>query len=312
MDGLLRATLALLQGGKTMFEQPLFLAFIPVAIVLVLLLDRQKTNVGVSSLVLYNGATTLPLGAVQKFLLILVAATPFIIWATPLEVRREIVTSTREVRDFVIDLDDSGSMMTQMEIAKEVISKFVEANPNDRIALVTFEGVNDPDPRKSAYLEWPLSLDHEALLARLKAIEPGGGTNLEAGLYVALEHLAANQSSGAVIIISDGESAVDKEVWAKVAQLAKETRARIYWIWVGQSTNFESSAFKDLVESIGGKTYGISPTELESAFAAISALEPGEIIYKEVVFTSAHYGFLFALLIIAILAVVLIESVKEV
>ena len=110
--------------------------------------------------------------------------------------------------DVVIALDVSKSMLAtdlapnRLERAKQLIGKFMNAMPNDRIGLVLFAG--------KAYLQMPLTTDHGAAQMFVAAASPDAvpqqGTVLsEAMTRSANAFNAAERRFKSMVLISDGE-----------------------------------------------------------------------------------------------------------
>ena len=110
--------------------------------------------------------------------------------------------------DVVIALDVSKSMLAtdlapnRLERAKQLIGKFMNAMPNDRIGLVLFAG--------KAYLQMPLTTDHGAAgmfvsSASPDAVPQQGTVISEAIRRSANAFNAAERRFKAVVLISDGE-----------------------------------------------------------------------------------------------------------
>jgi Ca-activated chloride channel homolog len=110
--------------------------------------------------------------------------------------------------DVVIALDVSKSMLAtdlapnRLERAKQLIGKFMNAMPNDRIGLVLFAG--------KAYLQMPLTTDHRAAgmfvsSASPDAVPQQGTVVSEAIRRSANAFNAAERRFKAVVLISDGE-----------------------------------------------------------------------------------------------------------
>jgi Ca-activated chloride channel family protein len=87
-------------------------------------------------------------------------------------------TSTVEASgvDMILALDCSGSMealdfklngqpTNRIDVVKSVVSKFIDARPNDRIGLIGFAG--------APYLVSPLTLDHDWLQQNLERVQIG-------------------------------------------------------------------------------------------------------------------------------------------
>ncbi len=116
---------------------------------------------------------------------------------------------TQKGVDIMIALDCSKSMLAQdikpsrLERAKREIIDLLHMMKSDRAGLVAFSG--------KAFLQCPLTLDHEAFNIFLKVLEPGflplGGTNLDDAIKVCYTGFEKNSDTQkAIIIITDGES----------------------------------------------------------------------------------------------------------
>jgi len=110
--------------------------------------------------------------------------------------------------DVVIALDVSKSMLAtdlapnRLERAKQLIGKFMDGMPNDRLGLVLFAG--------KAYLQMPLTTDHAAAQMFVAAASPDAvpqqGTVLsEAMTRSSNAFNAAERRFKAMVLISDGE-----------------------------------------------------------------------------------------------------------
>ena len=110
--------------------------------------------------------------------------------------------------DVVIALDVSKSMLAtdlapnRLERAKQLIGKFMNAMPNDRIGLVLFAG--------QAYLQMPLTTDHGAAGMFVSSASPDAvpqqGTVLSDAIRRSANAFnAAERRFKAVVLISDGE-----------------------------------------------------------------------------------------------------------
>ena len=127
--------------------------------------------------------------------------------------------------DIVVALDMSGSMasedfevgrerLNRLAMAKEVLKKFIEKRPSDRIGLVAFA--------TQAYIAAPLTLDHDFLLQNLARLDlntiDGSQTAIGSALSAAINRLRELKSkSKIVILMTDGQNNA-----GKVAPLARE------------------------------------------------------------------------------------------
>jgi Ca-activated chloride channel homolog len=125
--------------------------------------------------------------------------------------------------DVVMALDVSRSMYAtdlepnRLERAKQLINKLMDEMPNDRIGLVIFAG--------RAYLQMPLTTDHEAAKIFVSAASPDDipaqGTVLSAALEMSSRAFNAKEGRfKSVVLISDGEDH-DADAISKAAELAE-------------------------------------------------------------------------------------------
>jgi Ca-activated chloride channel family protein len=144
--------------------------------------------------------------------------------------------------DIVVAIDVSKSMLSRdlqpsrIERARRIVLDLLEAAPGDRVGLVLFAG--------AAYVQCPLTFDHEALRSFLVDLDPElvpvGGTNLSAALKESLKALGVNGQTNnyglgeLIVLLSDGENQtgdLDKAIaevqrsQAKVIAVAMGTEA---------------------------------------------------------------------------------------
>jgi Ca-activated chloride channel family protein len=137
--------------------------------------------------------------------------------------------------DIVISMDISLSMLAKdfkpnrLEVAKEVISDFIDNRPNDKIGLVIFSG--------EAFTQCPLTVDHKILKNMFPDIKAGmleQGTAIGLGLADAVARLKDSKSKSKVIIlISDGKSNVGEIAPLTAGEIAKTYGIRVYAVGVG-------------------------------------------------------------------------------
>lgn len=145
--------------------------------------------------------------------------------ARPHHGETQITTETSAaLRNILIALDVSRSMLVsdvnpnRLERARLVIRSLLEEFRGDQVGLILFAG--------TAFLQCPLSSDHDVLREMLPAIGPDyipkGGTNYDAMLRVALDSFPRQTNvSHLLVVISDGESLDDN--WR---ELLPELRSR--------------------------------------------------------------------------------------
>lgn len=142
--------------------------------------------------------------------------------------------TTQKGVDIMIALDCSKSMLAKdispnrLERAKREIIDLLRMMRSDRAGLVAFAG--------NAFLQCPLTLDHEAFNIFLDSLEPGflpvGGTNLDAAIQTSFDGFEKeSDTQKAIIIITDGESTTGlaEQTAQKMAQLG----IKIFTIGVG-------------------------------------------------------------------------------
>lgn len=129
----------------------------------------------------------------------------------------------RKGTDLMIALDVSKSMLAQdiqpsrLERAKQVISKIIDNSPDDKIGMVIFAG--------RAYLQMPLTVDHEAAKMYLQSASPDDvptqGTVIADALKMCYAAFNPKEKTfKSVLLISDGEDH-DDEAIKTTKELAK-------------------------------------------------------------------------------------------
>ena len=107
--------------------------------------------------------------------------------------------------------------VSRLDAAKEVVSQFVQARPNDRIGLVAFAG--------EPYLASPLTLDHDWVLqnlARLDSDQLGDGTAIGSAIAAGVRRLdAQGAKSKILIVLTDGQNNAGKIQPSVAAEAAK-------------------------------------------------------------------------------------------
>ena len=140
----------------------------------------------------------------------------------------------RKGTDIMIALDVSNSMLandiqpSRLERAKQVISKIIDNSPDDKIGLVIFAG--------RAYLQMPLTIDHEAAKMYLAAATPDDvptqGTVISDALKMCFAAFNSNDKTfKSVLLISDGEDHDDEAI--KVTKLLAKDGIMVNTIGIG-------------------------------------------------------------------------------
>ena len=234
--------------------------------------------------------------------------------------------------DIVVALDMSGSMasedfevgrerLSRLAMAKEVLKKFVEKRPNDRIGIVAFA--------TQAYIASPLTLDHEFLLQNLARLELGtidnNRTAIGSALSTAINRLRELKSkSKIVILMTDGQNNSGKVAPLTVAEAAQTLGVKVYTIGVGmrgmapmpqfwqgrkvgyqmQPVDIDEDTLQKIANMTGGKYYRADNSQkFQAIYTEIDKLERTEADVKKF----AHHDELFALVITPGLGLLLLE-----
>lgn len=147
--------------------------------------------------------------AILKFFLFLLAFSLGCIAIANPRQPDEMQDDARKGIDVVVALDVSNSMLatdvapSRLQRAKALLTKLIDALPNDRIGLVLFAG--------NAYIQMPLTTDHGAAKLFVATANPGAITAQGTAIGDALEKssLAFGEESErfkAVVLVTDGES----------------------------------------------------------------------------------------------------------
>ncbi len=195
-----------------------------------------------SSVRLLAGLSTASRSNAGRFLLALrylALGALFIAFAQPRLTHTETRIKASGV-DIVVAIDLSGSMesedfalrgqrVNRLEMAKNVLGKFIEERENDRIGLVAFGG--------KAYIAAPLTLDHDFLqqdVERLRLHLIEDNTAIGSALATAVNRLRDVKSkSKIVILMTDGQNNAGQIAPLKAAEAAKALGVKVYTIGVG-------------------------------------------------------------------------------
>ena len=143
-----------------------------------------------------------------KFILVTLAFGAGVIAVMNLRKPAADETSSRKGIDVMIALDVSKSMLAadlppnRLERAKQLITKLIDAMPNDRVGLVLFAG--------RAYLQMPLTTDHGAAMLYVSSAAPEavpfqGTVITEALRQTSNAFNTTERRFKTVVLISDGE-----------------------------------------------------------------------------------------------------------
>jgi Ca-activated chloride channel homolog len=238
--------------------------------------------------------------------------------------------------DIAVAMDLSGSMASEdfevkdgrvnrLEMAKAVLTKFIEERPNDRIGIVAFGS--------QAYIAAPLTLDHDFLLKNLERLElgsiEGNQTAIGSGLSTAINRLRELKSkSKIVILMTDGVNNAGKVAPLTVAEAAQSLKIKVYTIGVGMRgeapmpgrdlfgrkiyqmipVDIDEETLQKIAQMTGGKYYRADNADkFQAIYSEIDKLEKSEAEVKKF----AQHRELFWLFLGPGLGLFLIENVLK-
>ena len=223
--------------------------------------------------------------------------------ARPQRVDREQHIESEGI-DILLVLDTSGSMeqadysvsgrrTSRLEVAKDVMARFVEGRPNDRIGLVVFG--------EQAFTQVPLTMDHDAMIRFLGQVEIGmageRSTAVGDGLAVASRRLKElSAPSRVVILLTDGRNNAGQISPMQAAQAAEALGIRVYTIGVGgeggrgpfglfgSGGELDERSLQAIAKTTGGQYFRAASTgALEKVYETIDTLEKSTAEVKEFV-----------------------------
>jgi Ca-activated chloride channel homolog len=196
------------------------------------------------------------------------------------------------------DFELKGQRVNRLVIAKDVLEKFIQKRPNDRIGLVAFAG--------RAYIAGPLTLDHDFLLTNLQRLDIGvleDGTAIGSAMMAALDRLRDIQSkSKIVILMTDGQSNAGKVPPLTAAEVAQTLGVKVYTVGVGSHgmadmpyvdvfgmrryrrvpVDIDEETLQKIADRTTGKYYRADDAEkLRQIYAEIDQLEKTEVEVKK-------------------------------
>jgi Ca-activated chloride channel family protein len=235
--------------------------------------------------------------------------------------------------DIVVALDLSGSMASEdfmvngdrinrIDIAKQVLSKFIDQRPNDRIGLVAFAG--------RAYTACPVTLDHDYLRKNLERLHLGlieDRTAIGSALATSVNRLRDLKSkSRIVILMTDGQNNAGKIPPLIAADAAQAMSVKVYTIGVGirgkapfpvidpfgrkvyqaVDVDIDEDTLTKIADKTGGRYYRADSSEtLSRIYREIDQLEKTDAKTKKF----QHFDELFGQVTLAGLAVLALEMI---
>ncbi len=168
--------------------------------------------------------------------------------------------------DIVLSVDLSTSMLAEdfnvgnrtlnrLEASIEVMERFIDNRPHDRIGLVTFAAI--------PFTMAPLSLDHAWLLQQVKRLEAGmlpDGTAIGSGLASSVNRLRdSDAASKVVILLTDGVNNRGEISPLNAARAAEALGIRVYTIGAGT----DGPARVPVPDIFGGTRYVYQQSDID-------------------------------------------------
>ena len=171
-----------------------------------------------------------------------------------------------------IDFASSSGFLSRISAVKDVTRSFIDSRPQDRIGIAVFGS--------AAFLQAPLTLDHDLLRQMIERLEvgiAGDATAIGDGLGICLKRIADVPSQAkAIILITDGVSNSGQVNPIKAAQVAKDLGVKIHAIGVGggMHLDYDEDTLREIARLSGGVYFNASDyAGLKRVYAEIDALE---------------------------------------
>jgi Ca-activated chloride channel family protein len=231
---------------------------------------------------------------------------PLLLWVALLtalarpHILGEVVELPTSGRDLMMAIDISGSMdiedmrwknrpVNRLFTVKKVLNDFVSQRQGDRLGLVLFGS--------QAYLQAPLTFDWQTIQTLMNEAQiglAGKKTAIGDAIGLTIKRLQSHpEQSRVVILLTDGANTSGEVDPLKSAELAQQSKVKIYTIGLGADAMEVSSFFgtrqvnpsRDLDETTLQKMADITgghyfrardSKELEKIYSMIDQLEPTE------------------------------------
>ena len=278
------------------FHDPLwlFLAFIPLALLVLELRAGGRWRAGFSSLLPFRDAgkgwrvyareLLIPLRAVGMLAMIVALARP-------IEPDRTRSPISGEGIDIALLVDCSGSMRAEdmasgksrLEVVKEVLRRFVDARRGDRMGIISFA--------RYPLTICPFTLDADTVKSFVDRLEPASlrgedGTAIGVALAQAARRLKKSTAkSKIVVLLTDGVNNVDDITPEQATTFAAELGIRVYTIMAGRDSDTpwypvtpegrpEAEPLQEIARATGGRFFRAEDeASLGDIYSSIDELE---------------------------------------
>ncbi len=216
-----------------------------------------------------------------------------------------------------LDFSTQDNIVNRLDVAKQVVSRFVNGREHDRVGLVLFG--------ESAYQYAPLTTDMKSVSEMLQqsAISMAGdGTAIGDAIGMAVKSLRNRpEKSRMIILLTDGEDTASSVPPEEAANLAAQYGIKIYTVGVGSNglvpyqdqygrisrvqMRYDTDLLKDIAKKTGGTFYHANDTQtLNQIYQAISNNEKTIIDSQSFLIRTPlyHYPLGLGLIFMAVLA----------
>jgi Ca-activated chloride channel family protein len=212
----------------------------------------------------------------------------------------DVVELPTSGRDLMLAIDISGSMdiedmqwqgrpVNRLFTVKKVLNDFVSQRQGDRLGLVLFGS--------QAYLQAPLTFDWQTVQTLMNEAQiglAGKKTAIGDAIGLTIKRLQSNpEQSRVVILLTDGANTAGEVEPLKAAELANQSKVKIYTIGLGAdamevssffgtrqvnpSRDLDESTLQQMADITGGHYFRARDSkELEQIYSMIDQLEPTE------------------------------------
>jgi len=181
------------------------------------------------------------------------------------------------------DFQKFGRRMSRLDASKNVIERFLEKRPDDRIGMVGFASL--------PYAIAPLTLDHGWLTQRMQGLHTGmldgSRTAIGDGIASAINRLRDSEAKSKIIILlTDGANNFGTLSPENAASAAEAIGIKIYTIGAGgartgffmQHQEVDEESLKKIASTTGAEFFRARDLEtLEAVYEKIDTLEKTEI-----------------------------------
>lgn len=184
------------------------------------------------------------------------------------------------------DMNQQGYPVSRLMVVKQAANAFVKARTMDRIGLILFAS--------EAYLQTPLTYDHENVLTRIQEATvglAGKTTSIGDALGLAVKTLQHTPKKGRIIILlTDGANNSGVLEPLKAAELAKDEHIKVYTIGLASQgshaglthmflsmqagADLDEDTLKSIAKETGGRYFrATNPASLHHIYRTIDLLE---------------------------------------